>query len=31
MACANGQFYKVHFNEDVDEKVLYEVLNSRLV
>lgn len=31
MACANDQFYNVHPNEDVDEKVLCGVLNSRLV
>lgn len=31
MACANDQFYNVHPNEGVDEKVLCGVLNSRLV
>lgn len=31
MACANDQFYNVHPNEDVDEKVLCGILNSRLV
>lgn len=31
MAAANDQFYNVHPNEDVDEKVLCGVLNSQLV